>query len=99
MTTIFSVNPTPPNAKSRCFDESHYQNATLYVQKESLEAYKATDVWNNFQNIQGIDVTEIKGIEADENNKQDVYYDLSGRKLNAPKKGLNIINGKKVIVK
>lgn len=52
-----------------------------------------------FDNIQGTDVTGIKDIEANGNNKQDVYYDLSGRRLSVPKKGLNIINGKKVIVK
>ena len=89
----------PPNYGCTFFDDSHYQTATLYVPKVSLEAYKAADAWKNFLNIQGIDVTGIKGIEANGNNKQDVYYDISGRKLSAPKKGLNIINGKKMIVK
>ena len=34
-----------------------------------------------------------------EENKVDVIYDLLGRKLDAPQKGINIINGKKVIIK
>ena len=31
--------------------------------------------------------------------KKDVIYDLLGRRLDAPQKGINIINGKKVIIK
>lgn len=34
-----------------------------------------------------------------EKNKEDVIYDLLGRKLDAPQKGINIINGKKVVIK
>ncbi|MCM1372585.1 MAG: hypothetical protein NC113_03105 [Bacteroides sp.] len=47
----------------------------------------------------GIDPTGIESINADGSSTRDVYYDLSGRRLGAPKKGLNIINGKKVIVR
>lgn len=34
-----------------------------------------------------------------EKSKEDVIYDLLGRKLDAPQKGINIINGKKVVIK
>ena len=34
-----------------------------------------------------------------EEKKTDVIYDLLGRKLSAPQKGINIINGKKVVIK
>lgn len=99
MAAIYSFNLTPPDVADYNFDNSNYQNATLYVPDAAVEDYKTTLIWRNFQNIQGFDPTGIKGIEADGNNKQDVYYDISGRKLNAPVKGLNIINGKKVIIK
>lgn len=32
-------------------------------------------------------------------DKQDVIYDLLGRRLDAPQKGINIINGKKVVIR
>ena len=32
-------------------------------------------------------------------DKQDVIFDLLGRRLSAPQKGINIINGKKVVIK
>lgn len=43
------------------------------------------------------EVTAIKNIKvgADDN----IYYDLQGRRILYPKKGLYIVNGKKVIIK
>ena len=32
-------------------------------------------------------------------DKKDVIYDLLGRRLDAPQKGINIINGKKVVIR
>lgn len=43
--------------------------------------------------------TAIKTIDAAKVSKDAVIYNLQGMKLNAPQKGLNIINGKKVVVK
>ena len=42
--------------------------------------------------------TDIRTIDT-EDSKPAVIYDINGRKLNSPKKGLNVINGQKVIVK
>ena len=36
--------------------------ATLYVPNESVEAYRNTDGWNNFQNIQSFTTTDIEKI-------------------------------------
>ena len=42
--------------------------------------------------------TGIENVKA--NNKgEDKYYDLRGNRLSAPKHGVNIVNGKKVIIK
>ncbi|MCR5713126.1 MAG: hypothetical protein K6G46_11865 [Prevotella sp.] len=43
------------------------------------------------------DVTAIKNIKV--GTEDNVYYDLNGRRVLYPKKGLYIVNGKKVIVK
>lgn len=43
-------------------------------------------------------VVSIKNIEFEENGEA-VIYNLRGQRLSAPQKGLNIINGKKVLVK
>ena len=71
----------------------------VYVPEEALEAYQSTEPWKNFWNLQGFDPTGIESVKRDWTNGNNVYYDLKGNRLDAPKKGLNIINGKKVIVK
>ena len=43
--------------------------------------------------------TNINDIEADEDNGPKVYYDMLGRKSDAPRRGLNIVKGKKILVK
>lgn len=45
------------------------------------------------------DITGIKGVEVNEDNKADVIYDLQGRRVANTAKGVYIINGKKVLVK
>lgn len=68
----------------------------------SKDAYAATNGWSEFTNIvemefTGIDevVDEVKG----ENSKVKDVYDLSGRKVTNPTKGIYIVNGKKVLLK
>ncbi len=43
--------------------------------------------------------TGVKEISAEAANGVQVIFDLQGRRLSAPIKGVNIINGKKVLVK
>ena len=64
-----------------------------------MEAYQSADIWKNFWNLQGDPTLGIESVKGDAINGNNVYYDLNGNRLDAPKKGLNIINGKKVIVK
>ena len=100
LTSVYSLSTTPPSVDNNyCFDNEQYQSATLYVPQTALETYRTTDPWMNFVNMEGIDVSGINGINADGNGTRNVYYDMNGRKLNEPKTGLNIINGKKVIVR
>ena len=99
LTKVYSFNVTPPSASYDKSADDIYRNATLYVPNEAVKAYMDAEFWKEFQNIKGFDPTGIQGIEVDESRGQDVYYDLNGRRLSTPRKGLNIINGKKVIIK
>lgn len=101
---IYSLNSTPPQLyfygdAYETFDDDQLENSTVYVPQEALETYKTDINWGYFANIKSFDPTGINGIEADGIGKQNVYYDLNGRRLDAPKKGINIINGKKVVVR
>ena len=76
----------------------YFNNATLYVPVGTKEKYQATDGWKDFVNIVEGTPTSIKVIENIQ-NKNATVYDLNGVRLPAPKKGINIINGQKVVVK
>ena len=45
------------------------------------------------------DVTTIKGVEAGNVAENGAIFDLQGRRVANPIKGLYIVNGKKVVIK
>ena len=76
-----------------------YEQATLYVPKGTKPLYEAANGWNNFGHIVEVDspaaITNAKmnnGVDA-------LVYSLSGQRLAAPKKGINIVGGRKVVVR
>ncbi len=98
---IYCLSATPATAYYSTF-YSLYENATLYVPIGASAAYRAADYWKNFTNIVEMDFTGIEDIEADGDNAlhgaKDAYYDLNGRRVSEPAKGVYIRNGKKVYV-
>lgn len=97
--TLTLYNPTPPNAYSHYFYGNQYENVNVYVPIGSLEAYQQADVWKDFHNLQEKNLTGIETVVANGNNTDNVIYDMQGRRLDAQKAGLNIINGKKVMIR
>lgn len=102
LTTIYSMNTVPPTYKGG-FENKCYLYATLYVPTGSLEAYQEAEPWKNFWTITEFDpATGIENVTVDsgagENGEMRIY-DLQGRGLSAPQRGINIINGRKVLVK
>ena len=51
LTSIHCLSSTPPEVSSYAFDSNTRQNATLYVPKGSIKAYKAAYGWEYFKNI------------------------------------------------
>ena len=51
LTSIYVKRETPINTSYYVFSEQHYENATLYVPKGSLTAYKNAEDWKYFDNI------------------------------------------------
>ena len=78
-------------------------NCTLYVPAGAKSTYESTDGWKDFKNIvemssDGSDATAIESVET-ESTAPAVYYDLSGRRVENPTKGIYIVNGRKVFIK
>lgn len=79
------------------------QNCKLYVPKGCEEAYRAADLWKDFNIIEmGTGISEMENDRV-KSEKYDAIYDLQGRKIangqQPMSKGLYIVNGKKVAVK
>ena len=103
LTTVVSLIENPfvivgKSSQWRAFSVNTFYNATLYVPVGTIDKYKATDGWKDFAYIVEGTPTGIKVIENTQ-NKNATVYDLNGVRLSEPKKGINIINGQKVIVK
>ena len=58
------------------------------------ECNKSSMVWIDTPNASG-----ISNIKTDNNAGKYVIYNMAGQRLEAPQKGLNIINGRKVVIK
>ena len=103
LTTVVSLieNPFVIVGKSsiyEAFSGNTFDNATLYVPVGTIDKYKATDGWKDFDYIVEGTPTGIKVIENTQ-NKNATVYDLNGVRLSEAKRGINILNGKKVVVK
>jgi hypothetical protein len=103
LTTVVSLIENPfviegKSSSSRAFSVNTFYNATLYVPVGTIDKYKAKNGWKDFAYIVEGTPTGIKVIENTQ-NKNATVYDMNGVRLSEPKKGINIINGQKVIVK
>ena len=80
---------------------STFSSATLYVPAGTKSLYEAMPAWNQFQNI--VEMGESEGIQLPIDHSPltiDCYYTLDGRKIEGmpTKKGLYIVNGRKVVI-
>jgi len=96
---ITCLAPVPPTCGNKnVFRYVDTSKCKLLVPQGSINAYKAAEVWKDFFNIE----TDLNGISSDAEASAE-WFDLRGRSINAPRKGLNIIRqgGKtqKVIVR
>lgn len=81
------------------FSQNTFMNGTLYVPKGTKFAYEAKEGWKDFRNIVEGTPTSITRVTSDKQTPNAPIYDLNGRKLAEPQKGINIIEGKKVLIK
>lgn len=106
LTKVTSKATVPPTANDNTFSTTTYSTATLTVPDGTAELYEAATCWMRFYGKEPeptdptdpTDPTSIRKTVSD-NQETPVIYDLHGRKLSTPSPGINIINGKKVLVK
>lgn len=95
LTEIYALSDKPASIYYNTFDD---YTATLYVPLGAKAAYECAAYWSNFKNIVEMDFTGIKDVNANASFNEDLYYDLNGRAVKNPTKGVYIRNGKKIVL-
>ncbi len=70
----------------------------MYVPRGRKSAYKTAKYWKEFKEIIEIDPSGIDQIMSNEQNNAKIFT-LDGKRISKPQKGINIIGGKKVVIK
>ena len=99
LTDITCLATTPPSIDYTTFTESQYQDGNLYVPYGCYNLYWNAPNWEYFRNIFELPPIDDAINEVAETVKETPWYDLSGRKVTNPRKGIYIKNGKKVSIK
>ncbi len=77
-----------------------HSSAVLYVPKNSKSNYTSDEKWKEFPNIVEVEM-ETSGIHdiKTTNHISEQIFSITGRRLLQPQKGINIINGRKVLMR
>lgn len=92
------VTRTAVNVPSQ-FEGIDFDACTLYVPIGSEQKYREAEGWMLFTHIVGVENPSGISTVCTEQKGNGVVYSLSGQRLATPRRGLNIIGGKKVVVR
>ncbi|MDD2961885.1 MAG: leucine-rich repeat domain-containing protein [Muribaculaceae bacterium] len=73
---INSLNPVPPIATSRLFENQICNDITLNVPIGSLEAYKSSEGWWKFKEIKEVNFSGVESV-----NSNDVKVNVTGKEI------------------
>ena len=99
LSIINSLNQNPPTGMDGSgLTDEQFKTIQINIPTGSLENYKNNFDWKRFNNFNEIDITGIYNIQADKNMKKNIY-NLQGLILDRPERGINVIGGKKILVR
>ena len=98
ITDVYCYAESVPDTDNNAFYSTPTEKSTLHVPASAIKKYRAAWPWSDFKEIVLIDPNAIMGVKQSDDRHAE-YYDLTGRKVHQPQKGLYIRNGKKTIVK
>ena len=103
ITDIYCLAEKVPSTNREAFFEYLYPRATVHVPAQSLEEYKTTAPWSNFSNIVALTEEDypagINNLTPTLSQGEGVIFNLQGQRINALQKGLNIVEGQKIMLK
>lgn len=81
------------------YDYNYTYPSKLIVPYGTKALYEQYADWNKCGQIIEMDETAIDDIDMKDSNRHAEIYNLAGQKLRNPRKGINVIDGKKVLVR
>ena len=98
LSDVYCYAENVPYTPGSSFSGSYIEYATLHVPENSIELYKKASTWNEFGTIVPLtDEDAITKIAASEGTNMKVCYDIQGRRILTPLRGLSITNGRKIL--
>ena len=95
---VYSYAANPPTLGSDVFT-SQSLSRPLYVPRGRVQAYRNAAGWDAFTDIHEMDVPTSIDAVTNDNTSATGSYTLDGRHITTLQHGVNIVNGRKVIVK
>lgn len=96
LSSITNYATTPQEIEGHTFND--YDNVILYVLPGYKAVYEAANYWSRFTIVEDL-TTGIDAVEGSATISEDKIFSISGQQLDKAAKGMNIINGKKVLLK
>ena len=96
LSSITNYATTPQEIEGHTFND--YDNVILHVLPGCKAVYEAANYWSRFTIVEDL-TTGIDAVEGSATISDDKIFSIYGQRLDKAAKGMNIINGKKVLVK
>lgn len=101
---VYCYSKFVPQYSQNAFELSPIESATLHVPDEAINDYNQAKPWKNFKSIVALtdDNPKPAGVNAVTSNgkaTESKVYCLDGQRMKQPRKGLYIVNGRKVTIK
>ena len=99
LSVVTILAQTPPSLGNNAFYHTA-ENFRIYVPKDCVDAYKTAypDLADRIKPIMGgTGIESIQNSKFKIQNEDGAVYNLSGQRLSKPQKGINIVNGNKVL--
>ena len=98
LTSVISLIEEPFEISSNVFEvvdfttfTTNFTSATLLVPAGTKSKYESKSAWNKFTNIVEMELSSVKSAQTDVTVEEMERYNISGQRISAMQKGLNIV--------
>ena len=98
LTSVISLIEEPFEISSNVFEvvdfttfTTNFTSATLLVPAGTKSKYESKSAWNKFTNIVEMELNSVKSAQTDVTVEEMERYNISGQRISAMQKGLNIV--------